>query len=114
MRSLIVASGLSIALLASASAETAKPTVQLVPHRAMYAVALLRSGGAKGIDRARGRAAMEFGGDACDGCTLKYRQVTVLSSNEPGPRTIDTQTATFEAGDGLSMRFKTSSSTQGL
>ena len=114
MRSLIVASGLSIALLASASAETAKPPVQLVPHRAIYDLSLLRSGGSKGIDSARGRIAMEFGGDACDGYTLKYRQVTVLSSNETGPRTIDTQTATFEAGDGLSMRFKTTSSTQGL
>src|SRR3712207_2824942 len=114
MRSLIVASGLSIALLAQASAETAKPPVQLVPHRAIYDLSLLRSGGSKGLDSARGRIAMEFGGDACDGYTLKYRQVTVLSGNETGPRTIDTQTATFEAGDGLSIRFRTTSSTQGL
>ena len=52
---------------------------------------------------------MDFGGDACDGYTLNYRQVTVLNSNESGARTLDTQTATFEAGDGLSMRFKTTS-----
>jgi hypothetical protein len=114
MRSLMLASGLTVALLASASAETAKVPVQLVPHRAVYDLSLLRSGGSKGLDSARGRIAMEFGGDACDGYTLKYRQVTVLSSSETGPRTIDTQAATFETGDGLSMRFKTTSSTQGL
>ena len=27
---------------------------------------------------------MDFGGDACDGYTLNYRQVTVLNSNEFG------------------------------
>ena len=52
---------------------------------------------------------MDFGGDACDGYTLNYRQVTVLNSNESGARTVDTQTATFETGDGLSMRFKSTS-----
>jgi hypothetical protein len=114
MRSLIVASGLCVVLLASAFAETGKAPVQLVPHRAIYDLSLLRSGGSKGVDSARGRIAMEFGGDACDGYTSKFRQVTVLSSSETGPRTIDTQTATFETGDGLSMRFKTTSSTQGL
>ena len=68
----------------------------------------------RGVDSARGRIAMDFGGDACDGYTLKYRQVTVLNSNETGARTVDTQTATFEAGDGLSMRFKTTSSRAGV
>jgi hypothetical protein len=57
---------------------------------------------------------MEFGGDACDGYTLKYRQVTILDSNESGARTVDMQTATFEAGDGQSMRFKSTSFTQGI
>lgn len=111
MRFLVLASGLSLALLTVASAETAKPGVQLAPHRAVYDLSLLRSGGSRGLDSAKGRIAMEFGGDACDGYTLKYRQVTVLASSETGARTIDTQTATFEAGDGQSMRFKSSSTT---
>lgn len=114
MRFLVVASGLSIAMLVPASAETAKSSVQLMPHRAVYDLSLLRSGGSKGVESARGRIAMEFGGDACDGYTMKFRQVTVLDSNETGARTIDTQTATFEAGDGLSMRFKSTSTMQGL
>ncbi len=96
-------------LSSPAAAQPAKPVVQLVPHRAVYDLSLLRSQGSRGLDSARGRIAMDFGGDACDGYTLNYRQVTVLNSNETGARTVDTQTATFEAGDGQSMRFKTTS-----
>ncbi|MBF9234081.1 cell envelope integrity EipB family protein [Microvirga alba] len=106
MRSLLTASALSLVMLAPAFAQTAKPAVQLVPHRAVYDLSLTRSGGSRGLDNARGRIAMDFGGNACDGYTLKYRQVTVLDSSETGSRTLDTRTATFEAGDGLSMRFK--------
>ena len=45
MRSLLVASGLSIALLVPAMAETPRSPVQLVPHRAVYDLSLLRSEG---------------------------------------------------------------------
>lgn len=114
MRSLIVATGLTFAVLSPALAEAAKTPVHLVPHRAVYDLSLLRSGGTKGVEAARGRIAMEFAGDACDGYTLKYRQVTVLDGGNSGSRTLDTQTATFESGDGLSMRFKNSATTQGL
>jgi len=114
MRSFIAAIGLSIATLAPAWAEAAKTPVSLAPHRAVYDLSLLRSGGSQGVESARGRIAMEFAGDACDGYTLKYRQVTVLDTSEAGSRTLDTQSATYESGDGLSMRFKTTSTTQGL
>ncbi|GEO13234.1 cell envelope integrity EipB family protein [Microvirga aerophila] len=113
MRFLLLMSGLSVAMLASASAETAKPGVQLVPHRAVYDLSLMRAGGSSSLENARGRIAMDFGGNACDGYTLTYRQVTVLDSTEAGSRTMDTRTATFETGDGLSMRFKSTSSSQG-
>ncbi|MGO4524807.1 cell envelope integrity EipB family protein [Microvirga sp. 2MCAF35] len=114
MRFLVVASGLSIALLMPASAETAKSSVQLVPHRAVYDLTLLRAGNSNGVENARGRIAMEFGGDACDGYTLKYRQVTVLNSSETGSNTVDIQTATYETGDGRSMHFKSTSFRQGM
>ncbi|MCB8821017.1 cell envelope integrity EipB family protein [Microvirga rosea] len=113
MRLLLTVSSLSLVLLSPAMAEVAKPAVPLIAHRAVYDLSLVRSEGARGIDSARGRIAMDFGGDACEGYTLNYRQVTVLSGGETGSRTLDTQTATFEAGDGLSMRFKTVSSVGG-
>ncbi|MBQ0824350.1 cell envelope integrity EipB family protein [Microvirga sp. HBU67558] len=114
MRFLVAACGLSIALLAPASAQTARPSVKLVPHRAVYDLSLLRAGGSNGVDHATGRIAMEFGGDACEGYTLKYRQVTILNSSESGSNTLDIQTATYEAGDGRSMHFKSSSFRQGM
>lgn len=109
MRNLLTVSALSLVMLAPALAQGAKAPVQLVPHRAVYDLSLARSGGGRMVDNARGRIAMEFGGNACDGYTLKYRQVTVLDSSETGTRTLDTRTATFEAGDGQSMRFKSTS-----
>jgi hypothetical protein len=109
MRSLVIVSALSLLALSPALAQPARPSIPLAPHRAVYDLSLLRSQGSRGLDSARGRIAMDFGGDACDGYTLNYRQVTVLNSNESGARTVDTQTATFETGDGLSMRFKSTS-----
>ena len=114
MRLFVMASGLSIASLMPAAAETAKAPVQLAPHRAVYDLSLLRAGGSNGVESARGRIAMEFGGDACDGYTLKYRQVTILNSSESGANTMDVQTATYETGDGRSMHFKSTSFRQGL
>src|SRR4051794_7657632 len=73
MRFLVVGSSLSIVLLVPASAETAKSSVQMVPHRAVYDLTLLRAGSSNGVENARGRFAMEFGGDVCDGYPLKYR-----------------------------------------
>ena len=89
------------------------PRCGLSPHRAVYDLSLARSNGSRSVDAARGRIAFDFGGDACDGYTLKYRQVTVLDSGETGSRTLDVRTATFEAGDGKTIRFTTSSVMEG-
>src|SRR5687768_6800612 len=90
-------------------------TVRLVPHRAVYDLSLAQSGrGSRSIDSASGRIAFDFGGDACAGYTLKYRQVTVLESGESGRRTLDVRTATFESGDGKTIRFRTDSRLEGV
>jgi hypothetical protein len=96
-----------------AAAEITGSTVRLAPHRAVYDLSLARSSGARGVEAARGLIAYDFGGDACDGYTLKYRQVTVFDSGETGRRTLDVRTATYEAGDGKSMRFRTNSVMEG-
>jgi hypothetical protein len=98
-----------LAALAAVPAAAEGKVVQLVPHRAVYDLSLLRSGGSGGLENARGRIAIEFGGDACEGYTTKFRQVTVLESSEAGPRTLDTRTVTYEAADGAALRFKTDS-----
>jgi hypothetical protein len=97
----------------SAWAAAAAP-VRLVPHRAVYDLSLARSDSSgRGVEAVRGRIAFDFDGDACDGYTVNYRQVTVMEGGASGSRTLDTRTATFEAGDGRSMRFKTDSRLQG-
>jgi hypothetical protein len=101
------------ALLASVASSSAQTSVRLVPHRAVYDLSLSRSGGSRAVENATGRIAFDFGGDACDGYTLNYRQVTVLDSGETGSRTLDVRTATFETGDGKTIRFKTDSHLEG-
>jgi len=95
-----------------AIAQGASRAINLAPHRAVYDLSLARSGGSRGVESARGRIALDFGGDACEGYALKYRQVTVLESGETGGRTADLRTTTFEDGEGRSFRFKTDSALQ--
>ena len=115
MRFRLAATGVALVLLGSAAPAQTGPGIRLVPHRAIYDLSLVgQPGSSRSVDSASGRIAFDFGGDACEGYTLKYRQVTVLDSTETGSRTLDVRTATFEAGDGKSIRFKTESRMEGI
>jgi len=103
---------MAAALAPRASAQGKADRVVLVPHRAIYDLALDNGKPARDITTARGRIAFDFSGDACDGYALSFRQVTELTS-EAGPRVIDARTTSFEEGDAKSYRFKTESSTAG-
>ncbi|MFE1602713.1 cell envelope integrity EipB family protein [Methylobacterium sp. ID0610] len=87
--------------------------IRLAPHRAVYDLSLMRSGGARSVDSARGRIVFDFSGDPCKGWALQYRQVTVLESSESGTRTSDLRNNTFESGDGHSFHFRTQSDLNG-
>jgi hypothetical protein len=114
MRAVIITSSLACAVAGPALAQSENSPVRLVPHRAVYDISLARSdSSSRGIDTARGRIAFDFGGDACEGYTLKYRQVTVIEGGETGSRTLDVRTATYESGNGRSMRFKNDSRSEG-
>jgi hypothetical protein len=114
MRAAIASAIVSFALLPAAAQAETGPGIRLAPHRAVYDLSLAQSGGSRSLDNAQGRIAFDFGGDACDGYTLKYRQVTVLDSAETGSKTLDVRTATFESPDGKMIRFKTDSLTEGV
>ena len=107
MRFLVVLglSLLTLALPASAQVKAEKPP-HLAPHRAVYDLSLASSRGARAIESARGRIALDFTGDACEGYALKFRQVTVMESAESGTKTSDLRTANFESGDGKTFRFR--------
>ncbi len=93
-------------VLAQAPAPAAAPVV-LAPHVADYDLKLDTSRPSRNVDSAMGRIAYDFSGDACDGYTLSFRQVTVLRSTESGDRQIDVRTSQFEDGEGKLFRFKT-------
>ncbi len=101
-----------LATAAAAWAQAPSERIVLVPHRAVYDLALDNGKPTRDISAARGRIAFDFSGDACEGYALSFRQVTELTS-EAGPRVIDARTTSFEEGDAKSYRFKTVSSTGG-
>ena len=114
MRRSLAVAGFFVSLLLAGMPSSAEPQiVRLTPHRAVYDVALAKSGGSRNVEAARGRIAFDFTGDACEGYALNYRQVTVLESGETGARTSDLRTTTFEAGDGSALRFRTDSQMEG-
>ena len=87
--------------------------VRLAPHKVVYDLSLLSSRGMRGVESARGRIAFDLSGNACEGYSLKFRQVTVMEGSEAGSKTSDLRTANFESGDGKTFRFRNDSTVEG-
>ncbi len=109
----IAAAGFVVLLTGAMPAWSGPEVVRLTPHRVVYDLALVKGGGSRGMEDARGRIAFDFTGDACEGYALNYRQVTVLEGGETGTRTSDLRTTTFESGDGKALQFKNDSQMEG-
>ena len=75
------------------------------------------SGGLRSVARAtrgnsqiaavRGRILYDFGGNACDGYSLQFRQVSELDTGEGKVSTSDLRSTTWEGGDAKSFKFTT-------
>ena len=89
------------------SAAAASPT--LASHRAVYELTLLSAKSDKGPNTARGRIAFDFSGNACDGYTQNFRQLTELQPPEGPARTSDMRSATYEDAGAKTFRFKVES-----
>lgn len=87
-----------------ASAQASKDLL-LVPHRAVYDLKLVSSRGRRSLQSAQGRIVYDFGGNACDGYTLGFRQVTELDSGEGKVVVSDLRSTTWEEGSAKSFRF---------
>jgi hypothetical protein len=85
-------------------------TVVLVPHRAIYDLKLAETRGKTTIASARGRILYDFGGNACDGYSLQFRQVSELNNGEGRVTTSDLRSSTFEEGNAGSYRFTSQNS----
>ena len=80
----------------------------LIPHRAVYDLALESASDRSGITGMAGRMVYEFAGSACDGYTVTFRFVTRIDTPDVS-RVTDQQTTTYEDGAGENFSFVTRS-----
>jgi rhodanese-related sulfurtransferase len=79
--------------------------IALLPHRAVYDLALAKTRGNSQVTAVRGRILYDFDGNACEGYTLKFRQVSELDSGEGKVSTSDLRSTTWEGGDAKRFNF---------
>lgn len=110
MRAALAANLVFAASLASPFAATAAEAGvgALVPHRAVYDLALDSASDRSGITGLSGRMVYEFAGSPCDGYTVTFRFVTRIDTEDTS-RLTDQQTTTYEDGEGASFDFVTRS-----
>jgi EipB-like len=77
----------------------------LVPHRAIYDLTLGETRGNAQVAGVRGRILYDFDGNACEGYTLQFRQVSELDSGEGKVTTSDLRATTWEGGDAKNFKF---------
>jgi hypothetical protein len=79
--------------------------VPFLAHQALYDLSLVKSRGTS-MDSARGRILYKFSGNACEGYTSDFRQVSEMASGEGETTLSDLQSTSWEDADGKSYRFK--------
>ncbi|MBV9565598.1 MAG: cell envelope integrity EipB family protein [Bradyrhizobium sp.] len=96
---------LAIAMAACGPA-AAGANVPFLPHQALYELSLVKSRASNPINSARGRILYNFSGNACDGYTSEFRQVSELDVGEGKMTLSDLRSTSWEDGAGKSYRFK--------
>jgi hypothetical protein len=89
----------------AAMARAEDAAVALIPHRAIYDLSLSETRGNSQIAAVRGRILYDFGGNACEGYSLEFRQVSELNSGEGKVSTSDLRSTTWERADARSFKF---------
>jgi hypothetical protein len=85
----------------------------LAAHRAVYDLKLVETRGKAAVQSVRGRILYDFTGDACQGYSLQFRQVTELDSGEGKVVTSDLRQTYWEEGAGKSFRFSSNNRLDG-
>ena len=99
-----VALGLGVGFVANAG-EAAAAT-PLLAHQALYDLSLVKSRGSSSISAARGRILYSFSGNACEGYTSEFRQVSEMESGEDKVTLSDLRSTSWEDASGKTYRFK--------
>ena len=79
--------------------------IALLPHHAVYKLALVSSSGNKAPADASGMISYDFSGSACDGYKTVFRQVTSIEPAEGDTRVSNTETTTLESGNATRFGF---------
>jgi hypothetical protein len=77
----------------------------VAPHRAVYDLQLLRTSEGANVGSVSGRMAYEVSGSECDGWTVNFRLVNRFDYKEGTSRLFDTQSSSWETGDGKAMNY---------
>ena len=101
---LLLTSVFATLLSGPAIGQPAKSTVALVPHRAVYDMALGQTRNGSSVSGVRGRMVYEITGSVCEGYTQNMRFVTEMTSNEGQPTVTDLRSSTWE--DGIANQFR--------
>ena len=96
-----VAVGLAV-LVAGAAASAA--AAEIMPHRALYTMALGRANGDAGVTAAGGTMAYQWG-ETCDGWTVEQRYRLKMGYAESADVNLTSNFVTWESKDGLRYRF---------
>jgi hypothetical protein len=94
----------SLLLTPQSDAAAQDAPIVLVPHRAIYDLALATTRGNSQVAGVTGRISYDFDGNACDGYSLEFRQVSELNSGDDNASTSDQRSTTWE--DANAKRFK--------
>lgn len=95
---------LAVILIAYGTAKAA--AASFLPHQALYELSLVKSRGSNPVNAARGRILYNFSGNACEGYTSEFRQVSELEIGENKTMLSDLRSTSWEDAQGKSYRFK--------
>src|SRR3974390_764005 len=108
MRAALLSFGLLVLAsisIAQSEEQSATAPVALVPHRAVYDLSLGTTRANSQLAGVRGRILYDFGGSACQGYSLEFRQVSEVDSGEGKVSTSDLRSTTWEGADAKSFKF---------
>ncbi|MDO9384288.1 MAG: cell envelope integrity EipB family protein [Hyphomicrobiaceae bacterium] len=95
----------ALCLTAAFAAEAVAQPVKFSPHRAVYDIALARTGAASGVNELDGRLVYELKGSACEGYEQSMRFVTRTSSQDGELQVTDLRTTSWEDAPAKRLRF---------
>lgn len=105
LRGAVLALSLIFAVPVTGGAKAQDAAVALVPHRAIYDLALGETRGNSQVAGVRGRILYDFDGNACQGYSLEFRQVSELDTGEGKTSTSDLRSTTWEGADAKNFKF---------